>query len=148
MAGISEAWARLRSLVAVSRQRRRFEREMDDELQFHLAAVAEELERSGMPADEAARRARMALGSLDTVRDDCPASRCLQVTDAVQQDVRQAVRALRRTRGFTATALATLAVCLGANLTIFAVVDAVLVRALPFPEADRLVAIFNTYPRA
>ena len=68
--------------------------------------------------------------------------------NGIGQDVRYAVRALRKTPGFTAAAIVTLAVCLGANLAIFAVVDAVLVRALPFPEPERLVGVFNTYPRA
>ena len=59
-----------------------------------------------------------------------------------------ALRQLSRTPGFTATAIATLGLCLGANLTIFAVVDAILVRSLPFPEPDRLVTVFNGYPGA
>ena len=59
-----------------------------------------------------------------------------------------AVRQLLKTPGFTLTALATLALCLAANLTIFAVVDAVVIRALPFPDGDRLVAVFNSYPGA
>ena len=121
---------------------------MDEELRCHLEEVAADLVRSGVPAAEAARRARMALGSADTVRQDCRESRGLRVVDALQQDVRYAVRGLLRTRGFTAAAVGTLALCLGANLTIFAVVDAVLLRALPFPEAERLVGVFNTYPRA
>ena len=54
----------------------------------------------------------------------------------------------RRSPGFTATALATLAICIGANLTIFAVVDALLLRPLPFPDADRLMSVYNTYPKA
>jgi len=58
--------------------------------------------------------------------------------------LRQTLRRLAREPGFTATALVTLALCLGANLTIFAVVDSVLLRPLPFPEADRLVTLFNT----
>jgi predicted permease len=62
--------------------------------------------------------------------------------------MRYAFRQLARTPGFTTTALATLALCLGANLAIFAVVDAILVRSLPFPEAGRLVAVFNGYPAA
>jgi predicted permease len=62
--------------------------------------------------------------------------------------IRYAFRQLSRTPGFTATAIATLALCLAANLTIFAVVDAILVRSLPFPEPDRLVAVFNGYPGA
>ncbi len=64
------------------------------------------------------------------------------------QDLRYGVRTLWKTPGFTATALITLALCIGANLTIFAIVDAVLLRPLPFPEADRLVTIFNVYPKA
>lgn len=59
-----------------------------------------------------------------------------------------AVRLLRKTPGFTATALTVLALCLGANLTIFAVVDTILFRPLPFPDAGRLVRVFNTYPHA
>ena len=62
--------------------------------------------------------------------------------------LRYAARLLRKTPGFTATALLTLAICLGANLTIFAVIDSILLRPLPFPEADRLVTMFNTYPKA
>lgn len=145
---VSEAWARLRSFGAVSTRRGRFEREMDEELRGHVEEAAADLVRSGVPAAEAARRARMALGSPDTVRQDCRESRGLRVVDALQQDVRYAVRGLWRTRGFTVAAVATLALCLGANLTIFAVVDAVLLRALPFPGAERLVGVFNTYPRA
>jgi predicted permease len=62
--------------------------------------------------------------------------------------LRFALRQLVKNPGFTATALATLAICLAANLTIFAVVDAVVLRPLPFPESDRLVSVFNGYPGA
>ena len=63
-------------------------------------------------------------------------------------DLRFAFRQLRYAPAFTVTALATIAICLGANLAIFAVIDAILLRPLPFPQSDRLVAIFNTYPKA
>ncbi|MBI5691982.1 MAG: ABC transporter permease [Verrucomicrobia bacterium] len=63
-------------------------------------------------------------------------------------DLRHAVRALARDRGFTATALLTLVLCLGANVALFAVVNAVLLRPLPFPQPDRLVTIGNAYPKA
>ena len=63
-------------------------------------------------------------------------------------DLRFAFRQLRKGPAFTVTALATVAICLGANLAIFAVIDAILLRPLPFPESDRLVTIFNTYPKA
>jgi len=63
-------------------------------------------------------------------------------------DLRFALRQLRKAPAFTVTALATVAICLGANLAIFAVIDSILLRPLPFPNADRLVTIYNTYPKA
>jgi hypothetical protein len=63
-------------------------------------------------------------------------------------DLRFAFRQLRNAPAFTVTALATVAICLGANLAMFAVIDSILLRPLPFPQSDRLVAIFNTYPKA
>jgi len=63
-------------------------------------------------------------------------------------DLRYAFRQLRKAPAFTATALATVAICLGANLAIFAVINSILLRPLPFPQSDRLVTIFNTYPKA
>ena len=67
---------------------------------------------------------------------------------ALSRDLRQAVRSLRRDKGFTATVLLTLALCLGANVVIFTVVRSVLLRPLPFPQADRLVTVYNRYPKA
>ncbi len=63
-------------------------------------------------------------------------------------DLEFALRQLRKSPAFTLTALATVAICLGANLAIFAVIDSILLRPLPFPQSDRLVTIFNTYPKA
>src|SRR6185503_394307 len=63
-------------------------------------------------------------------------------------NLRYSFRQLRKAPGFTATALATIAICLGANLAIFAVINSILLRPLPFPNADRLVTIYNTYPKA
>ena len=63
-------------------------------------------------------------------------------------DLRFAFRQLRKAPAFTVTALATVALCLGANLSIFAVIDSILLRPLPFPQAEQLVTIFNTYPKA
>jgi len=63
-------------------------------------------------------------------------------------DLKFALRQLRKSPGFTITALAIVAICLGANLAIFAVIDSILLRSLPFPQSDRLVTIFNTYPKA
>ena len=63
-------------------------------------------------------------------------------------NLRFAFRQLYKAPGFTVTALATVAICLGANLAIFGVINSILLRPLPFPQSDRLVTIFNTYPKA
>src|SRR5437867_13017878 len=63
-------------------------------------------------------------------------------------NVRSAFRRLCKAPAFTVTALATVAICLGANLAIFAVINSILLRPLPFPQSDLLVTIFNTYPKA
>ena len=129
-------------------RRSRFEDGLSEELRFHIEEYTADLVRSGMSPQDAARQARVEFGSLEMVKDDCRRARGLRMLDEIAQDLRYAARMMRRAPGFTATALATIALCLGANLAIFAVVDAVLLRPLPFPDADRLVRIHNTYPQA
>src|SRR5258708_18280068 len=121
---------------------------MADELRFNMEQYAAELVQSGLTPEEAARRARMEFGSVDNVKDDCREARGIRLFDELYRELWYAFRLLRKTPGFTATALLTLALCIGANLTIFAVVDSVLLRPLPFPDADRLVTVYNTYPKA
>ena len=139
---------RLRSLLRVIKSRRDFEQGMTEELRFHIEQYTDDLVRSGVPPREAARRARIEFGSLNSAQEECREARGLRPFDELVRQLRHAARLLRKTPGFTATALVTLAVCLGANLTIFAVVDSILLRPLPFPEAGRLVTVFNTYPKA
>ena len=85
---------------------------------------------------------------MDTVTRHRRDGRRLRIFDVLGQDLRYALRLMRKMPAFTATTLATIAICLGANLAIFAVVDAVLLRPLPFAESERLVKVFNTYPKA
>ena len=139
---------RFRSLFRVLTSRRDFEDGMTEELSFHIQQYTDDLVRSGVAPEEAGRRARMEFGGLNSVKGDCREARGLPLFDELERELRYAVRLLRKTPGFTATALLTLALCLGANLTIFAVIDSVLLRPLPFPEAGRLVTVFNTYPKA
>lgn len=139
---------RFRSLVGALMSRDDFEAGMKEELRFHIEQYTDDLVRSGMSRQEASQRARLELGGINTVQAECRESRGLPLFDEVQRQVRYAARLLRKTPGFTITAVLTIAVCLGANLTIFAVIDSALLRPLPFPEADRLVTIFNTYPKA
>ncbi len=138
----------LLSTFQTLRRRDRFEDGMAEEIRFHIERYTEDLVLSGVAPTEAARRARQEFGSLDNLKEDCREARGLRPFDELRRDLRYAARLLRKTPGFTTTALATLALCLGANLTIFAVVDAVLLRPLPFPAASRLVSVYNTYPRA
>ena len=138
----------LRSLFRVFAHRRDFEEGMSDELSFHVEQYTEELIQSGVSPAEAARRARIEFGGRNVIEGECREARGLHLFDEFRRQLRYAWRMLRKTPGFTITALLTLAVCMGANLTIFAVINSVLLRPLPFPEADQLVTIFNTYPKA
>jgi predicted permease len=141
-------WKRCRSLLGALMHRGDFEQAMSEELAFHVDEYTEDLKRSGLPPDEAVRRARMELGGLNGIKGDCRQARGLPLFDELARELRYAARLLRKSPGFTATALLTLAICLGANLTMFAAIDSVLLRSLPFPDADRLVTVFNTYPKA
>jgi predicted permease len=139
---------RLRSLWRVLTARQNFEANLTEELRFHLEQYTEDLVRAGLSPEEASRQARLELGGVNSVKGECRQARGLAVFDEFVRELRYAARLLCKTPGFTTTALLTLAVCIGANLTIFAAIDSVLLRPLPFPEADRLVTVFNTYPKA
>jgi len=139
---------RVRSLFRALSRRRDFEASMKEELRFHIEQYAQDLVSSGLPRKEALRRARMEFGGLNTVKGECREARGLHGFDELGRELRYAARLLRKTPGFTATALLTLALCLGANLTIFAVIDAILIRPLPFPDPGRLVTMYNSYPKA
>jgi predicted permease len=138
----------IRSFFRVLKSRDDFERGMSEELRFHVDQYVADLIRAGITPPEAARRARIEFGSLNSTQEECREARGLQPFDELRRQLRHAGRTLRKTPRLTATALLTLAVCLGANLTIFAVVDSILLRPLPFPAPDRLVTVFNTYPKA
>ena len=100
------------------------------------------------PGRRGAPRAHRVRQRRTTSRLDCREARGLRPFDEIARNVRYAYRLLRKTPGFTASIVATLALCLGSNLTIFAVVDSILLRPLPFPDADRLMSVYNTYPKA
>ncbi len=141
-------WKRAWSMIRAAARRERFEDGMSEELRFHIDEYTDELRRAGVPDAVAARQARLAFGNVENVREDCREARGLRVFDDLRRETGYAFRLLKKTPGITATALSTLALCLGANLTIFAVVQSILLRPLPFPAPDRLVLVFNTYPKA
>src|SRR5580704_13968502 len=139
---------RLRSLFRVLTRRRDFEQGMSEELRFHIEQYTDDLLRAGASREQAARVIRKEFGSTINIKADCREAFGAHFFDEFRRQLKYAARLLRKSPAFTAAALLTLAVCFGANLTIFAVIDSVLLRPLPFPEPDRLMMIFNTYPKA
>src|SRR5258705_9051067 len=121
---------------------------MSEEVCFQHHQSTNYLRLSDKSPEEAPRLSRRELGSPTNIKADCREAFGVHLFDELRRQLSYAARLLRKTPGFTATALLTLAVCLGANLTIFAVIDSVLLRPLPFPQPDRLMTIFNTYPKA
>ncbi|HKY31027.1 MAG TPA: ABC transporter permease [Candidatus Polarisedimenticolia bacterium] len=126
----------------------RLEREMDDELRFHLDRQIEANLRSGMSQDEARRRALLDLGGGEQVRQRVREARAGFRLEALAKDLRFGGRMLRRHPGFTAVAVFTLALGIGACTAIFTLVETVLLRPLPYPEPDRLVLFLQSYPSA
>ena len=120
----------------------RSEAEAAREIAAHLALLEDDYQRRGMTADEARLAARRALGSTAYAQDVHRDARTFAWIDDAGRDVAHGLRSLRRTPGFTAIAVITLALGIGANTAIFSVISAVLLRPLPYPHADRLVQLF------
>jgi predicted permease len=115
---------RLRALL----RRGALERELDDELRFHLAQETEQHIRAGATPEEARRKALAAFGGVERIKDDARDARGLALLDTIAQDLRHAVRGLRSSPGFTLAVVATLALGLGANAAVFGVIDRLMLR--------------------
>jgi len=117
---------RLRALI----RRKAVEREMDDELRFHFERQAEKYVVSGLTRADAVRRVRMEFGGVESVKEECREARGGILVETVIQDVRYALRGFRRTPGFAATVVATIALGLGLNTTVFTIFNAYVLRPL------------------
>ena len=120
------------------------EGELDDELRFHLQHETEKYVRSGLPSDEAARRARLSLGGLEQVKEECREARGVSLIETAAHDVRYAVRGMRRDLGFTVTAILTLGLGTGAVATVLTLANTLLFRELPVLNAGEVVDIQPT----
>lgn len=134
-------WARFRSWTRAMLQRGRTEREMDDEMRFHIEAHAADLVSRGIPQPDAIRQARLEFGWMEVTKDECRDAVGVSFLEILMQDARHGVRTLLRAPGFTVITVVVLALGIGANTAIFSVVDAVLLRPLAYRDSGRLVTI-------
>src|SRR5262249_24123848 len=127
-------WVRLKAVFGD----RRIDREIDEEMRLHLELLAEEFERNGMTRKEAHRAARRRFGSTLLIRERGLDVRGAGILGDLIRDFAYGFRILRRNPWFTAVAVLTLAIAIGANTVIFSLVNSLLLRALPYPNSDRL----------
>ena len=135
------AWKRLRSWLTATLHRSRSEREMDTELRFHMEAFAEDLVRRGVSRQESLRRARLEFGAIDRAKEECREARGLKLLDGISQDLRYALRTLRKSPVLAFVAILTAGLGIAANVTVFSFIDALFLRSVPAKNPERLVRI-------
>src|SRR5438477_980743 len=139
---MSSLWSRVRSavqLVAGFRRLREEERDMRDEMQFHIDAHAAKLMQSGMSPADARRRALVAFGGGQRCTEEARDQLRSLPIETIARDTRTALRGLRAHPGFALSTIATIGLGIAAAVTVFSFVDSIFLRPLPVPSADRLV---------
>jgi putative ABC transport system permease protein len=134
-------WRRMRGWLRAMVTRSRVEREMDAELRFHVEAYAEDLVSSGVPRDEALRRARLEFGGIEQTKEICRDARGVNIVESFAQDIRFGLRMLRKNPGVTSTVALTLALGIGVNTAMFSVLNGWLLRPLPVPSPEQIIVL-------
>src|SRR6266568_2441139 len=124
------------------------DRQLGDELETIVDMHIDEYLRSGMTRDEARRKALIEVGGLEQVREAVRDDRGFPQLEGWARDAKYAVRTLLRTPGFSIVAIAVMAIGIGASAALFTVVRSVVLRPLPFPHSDRLVALYSPDARS
>jgi putative ABC transport system permease protein len=127
-------WLRLKAVL----RRPRMEDDLDEELRAHLEFQTRKHVAAGLSPEQARNKARAEFGGLELTKENCRDARRVNLVDDLRQDMRYAMRALRRDPMLAVIALVTLAICIGANTTVFSLVNTVMLRPLPYPAPDRL----------
>ena len=142
MTWLSKISYAIRALV----QRNRVERELDDEIRFHLEKQVEANVAAGMSPEEARYAALRDFGGIEQTKEACRDARGLAFLESLLQDLRFGVRLLLKSRGFTFIAVLTLALAIGANTTMFTFVNTILFKELPVENADRIMGLVRNDP--
>src|SRR5437660_6816734 len=138
--------AYFRSLAARFCHRSQTENDLEEELRSHIQLRAEALERSGLARPEAERRARLEFGSPERFKEECREAIAGNFVDVLLQDLRFSSRMLRKSPGFAVVVILTIALGIGATTAIFSVVDATLLRPLPYSKSEQLVSVQDNFP--
>jgi putative ABC transport system permease protein len=134
----------IRRLIALVTWQRR-DRDMEQEMAFHIESLKGDLMRSGMSEAEAERSARRRFGSMLQLKEEGHDVRSARIVEDMTRDARHMARGLRKSPVFTVTVVLTLALGIGGNTAIFSVVDQLLLRPLPYPQGEQLVTVFETF---
>ena len=140
---LHEIWLRIR----MARKRRQLERDLEDELAFHVAASEEKNRAAGLADADAHSNARKRFGNAVKIQELCREMWTFIWVETLWQDVRYGARTLRKNPGFAAIVILTLALGIGATTAIFSLVNAVLIRSLPYGDPERLVYLWTPLPQ-